>query len=68
MTTNEFDDNGVSVVEKYMSYQECEQIYGTSNIQVLNMRFQEAAQRATGGNCSQWAMYGNGGITVVTEC
>lgn len=68
MTTKEYEDKGVSVIEKFMSYAECEQIYGTSNIQVLNMRFGEAAQRATDGNCSQCAMYGNGGITVVTEC
>ena len=68
MHVNEFERDGFSVTEKYMTYAECERIYGTSNIQILNMEFQEDAKRATDGNCDQWAMYGKGGITIVTEC
>jgi len=68
MTTKEYEQNGISVTEKFYSYQECEQVYGSSNIGVLNRKFDADAQRATDGNCSMYAMYSNGGITVVVEC
>jgi len=68
MTITEREVKGTFITEKFMTYAECEQIYGSSNIGVLNPRFEADALRATDGNCSQYAMYGNGGITVVTEC
>ena len=65
MTNKEYERGGVSVTEKFYTYQECEQVYGSSNIGVLNRKFEADAQRATDGNCDMYAMYGNGGITVM---
>jgi hypothetical protein len=68
MANREYEINGRYVTEKFYSYQECEQVYGSSNIGVLNRKFEADAQRATDGNCDMYAMYGNGGITVIVEC
>lgn len=68
MTIIEYERNGISVIEKHMSYSECEQTYGTSCVPTLNRKFTEDALRATDGNCSHWAIYANDGITVVVEC
>jgi hypothetical protein len=68
MKVKEYERDGISITEKFYSYQECEQIYGSSNIGVLNPRFEAEAQRATDGNASKYVMYGHGGITIVTEC
>ena len=62
VTTND------NITEKRMGHAECRDIYGTTDVQELNRKFAEDAQRATDGNCSQWAIYAGDSILVVTEC